>query len=159
MENPDEDPLGEAYRLLASLAPLILERQGADDIAGFRPPVDFEGEVDAAPQRHVFGSYRFNVSFVDPWTPQDAQNAAAHGGLVLRLGEDEFLIAGKGIVVTFETVAGDERAGVESAWEGRFEAGRWIPGRRLNGDQTHQGRHIRLPPDQFGVQRVRLYRY
>jgi len=29
----------------------------------------------------------------------------------------------------------------------------------LNGDQTHQGRHIRLPPGQFQIQKVRFYRY
>ena len=29
----------------------------------------------------------------------------------------------------------------------------------LNGDQSHQGRHLRLPPGEYGVQRVRLYRY
>ncbi len=41
-------------------------------------------------------------------------------------------------------------AGIDSAVEGVFDAqGRWVPGRTLNGDQTHQGRHIRLAPDQF----------
>jgi beta-galactosidase GanA len=41
-----------------------------------------------------------------------------------------------------------------------FDAqGRWVPGRVLNGDQTHQGRHIRLAPDQFQIQRVKFYRY
>jgi hypothetical protein len=35
----------------------------------------------------------------------------------------------------------------------------WQPGRRMNGDQSHQGRHLRLPPDGYGVRRVRLYRY
>ena len=39
------------------------------------------------------------------------------------------------------------------------EKGVWKPGRRLNGDQTHQGRHIRLPPGQFQIQKVRFYRY
>jgi hypothetical protein len=29
----------------------------------------------------------------------------------------------------------------------------------LNGDQTHQGRHVRLAPGEFQIQRVRLYRY
>jgi len=51
-------------------------------------------------------------------------------------------------------------AGTASAWEGRFDGdGQWVPGRLLNGDQTHQGRHIRLPAGDFQIQRVRLYRY
>jgi beta-galactosidase GanA len=35
----------------------------------------------------------------------------------------------------------------------------WAPERWLNGDQTHQGRHIRLPPGKFDILRVKLYRY
>jgi hypothetical protein len=31
--------------------------------------------------------------------------------------------------------------------------------RRLNGDETHQGRQLRLPMGAFGLQRVKLYRY
>jgi hypothetical protein len=37
--------------------------------------------------------------------------------------------------------------------------GEWVPGRLLNGDQTHQGRHLRLAPGPVQVQRVRLYVY
>lgn len=49
---------------------------------------------------------------------------------------------------------------LDSAWEGTFDtAGKWVPGRLLNGDQTHQGRHIRLAPGAFQIQRVKLYRY
>jgi hypothetical protein len=37
--------------------------------------------------------------------------------------------------------------------------GQWQPRRWLNGDQTHQGRHLRLPSGKFDIQRVKLYRY
>ena len=50
-------------------------------------------------------------------------------------------------------------AGIESIWEGTFADGRWVPGRLLNGDESHQGRHLRIPEGKFGIQRVRLYRY
>jgi len=50
-------------------------------------------------------------------------------------------------------------AGIESIWEGRFVGARWVPGRLLNGDESHQGRHLRIPPDDFGIQRLKLYRY
>ena len=43
--------------------------------------------------------------------------------------------------------------------DGKYVNGQWAPGRWLNGDQTHQGRHIRLPPGKFDIQRVKLYRY
>ncbi|MCW3837054.1 beta-galactosidase [Sphingomonas canadensis] len=39
--------------------------------------------------------------------------------------------------------------------EGRFDFATvdW-----LNGDRTDQGRHVRLPPDGFGIQKIRLCR-
>ena len=39
------------------------------------------------------------------------------------------------------------------------EAGEWKHIRWLNGDQAHQGRHVRLEPGRFTLQRVKLYRY
>jgi hypothetical protein len=58
------------------------------------------------------------------------------------------------------TFSADEGiVGIESIWEGSYEDGEWDLGRLLNGDQSHQGRHLRLPPGEYGVQRVRLYRY
>jgi len=66
------------------------------------------------------------------------------GGLVIAIGADEFVFAGTGMTVTFESDAGDQIAGILSAQEGKYKSGRWLPGRWLNGDQTHQGRHLRL---------------
>jgi hypothetical protein len=31
--------------------------------------------------------------------------------------------------------------------------------RRLNGDQTHQGRHVRIGVDEFKILHVKLYTY
>jgi hypothetical protein len=77
--------------------------------------------------------------------------------LIIRLGADEYLVAGKGLIVTFSTEGAT--AGIESIWEGTFADGRWVSGRLLNGDESHQGRHLRIPEGRFGIQRVRLYRY
>ncbi|MEP6901730.1 MAG: DUF5597 domain-containing protein, partial [Actinomycetota bacterium] len=70
------------------------------------------------------------------------------------------IFAGTGLVVTFEANSpGEPTVGILSAQEGKFENGKWIGGRWLNGDQTHQGRHLRIPPEKFGIQRIKLYRY
>ena len=57
---------------------------------------------------------------------------------------------------------GDPIAGIVSIEEGSFADGRWVPGRRLNGDETGQGKFLRIGG--FGIpngsiQRVQLYRY
>ena len=153
----ENDHLGEAYEILQGLAPLILEHQGKGTIAGVRPTVAFDGTVDESSHDVRLGEFTFHVGFVDPWTPREEQTIAAHGGLIIQLGPQEYLIAGRGLIVTFS--ADEGIVGIESIWEGAHEDGKWNPGRLLNGDQSHQGRHLRLPPDEYGVQLVRLYRY
>jgi hypothetical protein len=86
--------------------------------------------------------------------------SAPRGGIVIMVAPNEFLIAGTGMVVTFTPNGpGAPIAGILSADELRFADGRWVRGQRMNGDQTHQGRHVSLGGGQFSVQRVRLYRY
>ena len=72
-----------------------------------------------------------------------------------------FWFAGQGITITFKGVElGAPMVGIDLAEEGVFDAqGKWLAGRRLNGDQTHQGRHIRLPPGKPQIQKVRFYWY
>ena len=54
---------------------------------------------------------------------------------------------------------GPPLVGIDLVEEGVFDAdGKWVAGRRLNGDQTHPGRHIRLPPGKPQIQSVRFYR-
>ncbi|HKG92457.1 MAG TPA: DUF5597 domain-containing protein [Gemmatimonadaceae bacterium] len=86
--------------------------------------------------------------------------SSPRGGIIIALAPDEFLIAGTGLVVTFTPNGpGDPLAGILSSHEGRFVDGRWVTERRMNGDQTHQGRHVSLGPGEYSMQRVRLYRY
>jgi len=62
-------------------------------------------------------------------------------------------------VLTFRPLgAGPPIAGIDTAWE-VLSNDRLVRRRLLNGDETHQGRHVRLPPDALTVQRVTLYRY
>ena len=153
-----DDALGDAYDVLRQITPLVLEHQGDDSMIGVRPPVSFDGVVDDTPQSFRLGDYTLHVAFKGTSTePTPQRKVEAHGGLIIRLGADEYLVAGKGLIVTFSTEGAI--AGIESIWEGRFVDGRWVPGRLLNGDESHQGRHLRIPEGKFGIQRVRLYRY
>ena len=155
------NPLAEGYLTLEQLAPAILAAQGKGRMSGFRPRVLEDGTVIDTPVTETIGPYRFTVSFIDMWTPRSEQQTATHGGIIIQTGPEDYLVAGRGMIVTFLPVGeGPALAGIDSDWEGSFDArGVWIPGRLLNGDQTHQGRHLRLPPGGFQIQRLRLYRY
>ena len=155
-------PLARGYSVLEQLTPSILAAQGLGRMSAFRPRVLFDGTVLDQPVSDTIGGYRFTVNFVDSQATATApQVTAAHGGLIIQTGNEDYLVAGQGIIVTFTPVGdGPPNAGIDSAWEGTFDAhGKWVPGRLLNGDQTHQGRHLRLAPGEFQIQRVRLYRY
>ncbi|HWA74076.1 MAG TPA: DUF5597 domain-containing protein [Polyangiaceae bacterium] len=161
IDQKQPNPLAEAYSVLAQLSPAILAAQGLGKMSGFRPRVLEDGTVIVLPVTETIGSYQFTVTFVDPHTPTDRQNTSSHGGLIIQTGPEEYLVAGQGIVLTMTAVGeGPPLAGIDWAWEGSFDAqGQWVPLRLLNGDQTHQGRHLRLGPGEFQIQRVRLYRY
>ena len=145
--------------MLGGLAPEVLDAQADGRIAGFANPVSFAGEADLAPLTATLGGTRFTATTIDPWTPREAQDPASHGALLIWLGDEDYLLAGQGVTVTVEPADGKGRLGFDRVEDGRYEHGQWLPGRRLNGDQTHQGRHVRLPPGEVGVQRFRLYRY
>ncbi|MGC1301964.1 MAG: DUF5597 domain-containing protein, partial [Caulobacteraceae bacterium] len=83
------------------------------------------------------------------------------GGLIIRLGPRDFLIAGKGVTITFRKPEGSGHAklGIESLTEGHYEGPTWIVDRHLNGDQSNQGRFVRFGAEGVGLQRVTLYDY
>lgn len=60
---------------------------------------------------------------------------------------------------TFTGVAGKARAAIPAIDEGHFEGGRFVTGRRLNGDESHPGRHLRIPDGQYEIQKLTLYSY
>ena len=80
--------------------------------------------------------------------------------MIIQTGPEEYLVAGRGAVLTFQPLgAGPPIAGIDTAWEEVLSNGRLVRRRLLNGDETHQGRHVRLPADALTVRRVTLYRY
>jgi beta-galactosidase GanA len=149
--------LRDSYDLLRQMDSVILEYQGKGLMAGLLP----EGAEQRLPQQLRLGDYLLNITYERPApTPTAQAPDVVSGGLVVALGPDEFVFAGTGITITFEAATpGEPIAGILSAQEGKYVNGLWVPGRRLNGDQTHQGRHIRLVPGKFGIQRIKLYRY
>ncbi|WP_140986787.1 DUF5597 domain-containing protein [Asticcacaulis tiandongensis] len=156
---PRDGRLSEAYGLLKNLSPLIAAHQGKGTMRGLIAPVDGEGKVDTTPQFFELGGYRFKAVFVDPWTPKDQQKHATHGALIIHTAKDEFIVAGSGVTLTFEDPKGHDRIAIDRIIEAEFIDRQWQDGRWLNGDESHQGRHLRLPPSHFGAQRLNLYRY
>jgi hypothetical protein len=167
-------PLARSYGILTQLAPVILENQGKGKMAGV---VVGAGE---APQKIPLGNYVLQASY--PGRGRQAAAAAAAppafagvsleatelpertGALFLSVGPDEYLVAGSGpLEVRFSpNTPGDPIVGILSIEEGGYADGRWVPGRRLNGDENGGGTDLRLGGDSSRnglIQRIKLYRY
>jgi hypothetical protein len=163
---PAAKQLAASYDLVAQLEPLLVDLQGKGESGGLLS----EGPEQRQPQQVRLGGWVLSARFERGTPPSPADGAVVpavaaaeprptSGGLVLRTGPDEFIVAGTAVTVTFAASVPGKRAGILSAEEGRFDGGRWENIRWLGGDQTHQGRHVRLEPGRFSMQRVRLYLY
>ncbi len=171
-----ERQIAGCYSMLAGLSQIILNCQQDKKVIGLAPLIAFDWTIDAPPQRGELGGILFEAQFDKPTAAGDsattvlptlgsgrweAPSATPLGAaMILQLSADEFAIAGMGTTITFAPADGTGHIGIESAREGRYEKdGTWIGGRWLNGDETHQGRHVHLPDGTWTVQRVTLYRY
>lgn len=161
---PGAKYLAGCYEVIAQLTPLIAAHQGRGTMAGMAP----EGPEQRQPQQIWLGGYTLHVAFEKGGgydvtagnTGAPAPPPSPAGGLVIATGQDEFLLAGIGITTTFQLRGNTGmQVGLLSVEEGQFVDGQWRHLRWLNGDQTNQGRHVRLDPGRFSIQRVKLYQY
>jgi hypothetical protein len=154
--DPAHSEIGRGYDVLRQLTPLILRAQGKGSMAGFL----LDGPAQTA--TITLGDYRFTVrhEYAWPYAVRTEGDTPRCGGMIVMTAKDEFTIAGSGVVVTFQPSSGDGTiAGIAGMDEGAFVNGAWVAGRRMNGDEDHQGRHMYLPGREFAIQRVRLYTY
>jgi len=163
------DYLAASNDLVRQLTPLIVAHQGKGTMTALLPPA---GE-QRRPLDVNFGGVTLGVTYERLESPgladgviNEAGDRAANrtalqaGAIVIQLGPDEFLFGGIGVTVTFSALTpGDPVLGILECEEGRYVDGKWQHIRWLNGDQTHQGRHLRLEPGRFALQRIKLYRY
>lgn len=165
LSNEERKVIAEAYDIVDQLTPLILANQGTSRMAGIKTPRAFDGAEDLSAQRFTLGQYTFGVHFKQPppistGAKEETEIPGAHGGLIIQLGDDDFIVAGTGMIISFlSSDRANVIAGIETVEEGRFDRNVWTRGRLLNGDDTNQGRELRLPAGQFTIRRLRLYRY
>ena len=147
--NPKQD-LSASYRALQAIAPALLEHQAYGLVRGFlldreHPAVEFP-----------LSSYTLHVSLDSIF----GSHTDSGYGLVMATGPDEFLGVGKGFRVVFtEAAQSKTKVGIGSIDEGAFKEGKWVPGRRLNGDENDQGGYWRFDSQKISTEKVKLYRY
>ena len=125
-------------RALHGMMPMLASAYGTDRLQAVSAETDPavpapDGNLfGAIPPTMDFGSFRLSVGF------QSRINPRADGAcLCLATGDHECWVVGNACSLTF-TSADPDRPNLDllQVEEGRFENGTWLPGRRLNGDET-----------------------
>lgn len=182
-------PFVDGYRKLREMMPLITEWQGSDAIWGLLFDQEDKERIIADGSLTLVCRHNFTL----PWDPRATDGSVwpEGGGIIIRLAENEYVVAGNGIVVEFARTDGMTcSASVNALGEDGFASAgsngdvaarkKWkgtrcglasvdevnvLPDgsleyvRRLNGDQSHQGRHVRISVGDYKVLLVKLYEY
>lgn len=152
-----KEPLGKIYDLIRQLTPVIETNKGQNKIDGVL--LDKENQL----QIIKLGNYEF--TFKHDYTLNWSDGAKdekwpVSSAIIIEIANDEFYIAGSGIVVTFKSLKNTNlNAGILKTDQGKFENGIWKTIRHFNGDQTHQGRHLRISVGDYEIQKLKLYTY
>jgi hypothetical protein len=135
--------------------------------------------ADEQPQKISLGNYVLTASYARsgrdpmpapkgaagaPVAPAPTKLADRAGVLFVNVGPDEYFAASSGPVsLRFSSNAtGGPLVGIDSIEEGKFVDGRWVAGRRLNGDESDSDKSVRLGGGVIPngrIQRIKLYRY
>ncbi len=152
-ENKNSVALSKSYDLLQQLAPIIANKNWLN-MDGYL--LDKKEKTSSS----IMGNYKLSISHYNTmsWASEAKDSVwTTTGGIVLQTALDEFLVAGSGIVVVFENSNSNFVTNIASADEVTYIANVEQKGRRMNGDEDHQGRHIRFPTGEWGIQKVKLY--
>jgi len=146
-------PLSKSYDILNQLSPIITSGK-------WKAMDGFFLDKNNKTYSTIMGRYKLTVSHYNTlsWAAEGKDSVwAAAGGLIIQTGENDFFIAGNGFAVTFANNDSTQVANIASSDEMKYINDVEIKGRRMNGDQDHQGRHIQFSTSEWGIQKVKLY--
>jgi beta-galactosidase GanA len=142
--------LSASYNVIAQLWPLLSAAQAKGESHGFlldkdHPTADFplNGYIAHVSLDQIFGFH-----------------AEKGFGLIIAAGQDTFYGAGAGFRVSFSLPEADKtQVGIGTIDEGVFENGKWVAGRRLNGDENDQGNYWRVDQSQVKIEKAAVYKF
>ena len=168
----DLDPDGQvsqAYKLLAQMLPELADWQAAGKVTGI---LVLDGEK---PEPVSLGGYKILLSpgrGPGAQTPKSNSEAELAGAvslgsralasdkrpfaIVVNTAPDEFLFIGSNGDPSFEVASGPGRVVVSARDQGTYSSGKWVPGRRINGDEVFSPG---LPTSTIGMLKVKLIRF
>lgn len=154
--NGNRPAIADEYAALESISDLLLDAQSRGASRG----LVLHKASPRATQTIALGGYLLTATLSRSW-PDKALLTDDGAMLVLQTAPNELLILGSGLSVNFtrDPDADDKIAGIASIEEVARHEGKWQTLRRLNGDQSNQGRQLSMSPTRPQLYRVVLYSY
>ena len=155
--SPKEQKLARVYEIIHQLKPVLEANRGQNRIEA----VLLDKEVNKI--EFKLGDYEFTAehTFNLGWEPNSVEDIWEPSAVIIvQTADNEFFYAGYGVSLKMKNLnKPTSRVGILKTDRGYFEEGKWKVFQHLNGDQTHQGRHIRSFVDDVSIQRFTLYEY
>ena len=145
-------PLSRVYQLVSTMAPLILEHQGDGSMTAV--VLDKAGVTSESVR---LGNYNIEARSMTRSAGPVTNPPVA---LFICTGPDDYVIAARGLNIYFTAATEPlDNVALATVEEGVYDNGKWIPGRRLNGDETPEWKAMRFNADNYSIQHVTLFRY
>lgn len=146
--------MSDVYQALDSIGDILLSHQASGGTRG----LVLHSNSPRPTQTVALGDYLFEATLSRSWP---AKTLLEDDGamLIVQSTPNEFYIAGSGLTVSFfrNPDIDAKVSGIASIEEVSRSNGNWTTLRRLNGDQTNQGRQLLMEPHQIHLYRVVLY--
>lgn len=147
---PADSPLGKSYQFLSNLMPYLQKYQGTGKMMGL---VGVKGEK----KEFELGNYRIFIDFQGNEKPE-----LPGYGIIIALSNDEYLVAGSGITVTFPSKL-PKRTEILEAYEWIFKDNAWVKDRRLNGDEislaSDSDTQLKFHYNQLSMKTAKVFSY
>ena len=157
--------LGESYDQMHQMGSLITDNLGSDKMRGIylytghdTDTVEMGDYVLTFSPRKGFDIGALMAPAGGGFAAEGEEKQIEQGGaLIVQTAPDEFYVVGYGFNCDIKLKDGvkSRYCGYDSIWEGRFEQGKFIPGRLLNGDE----RNIFATYDKVNALKVKMFHY
>jgi beta-galactosidase GanA len=126
----DDFVFTKSYEVLNEVQHLITKYQGTGKIAGILK----EGAETST--ELILGDHKLNVGYTRSNEPCF--------GLVIQTAEDEFIVVGMNLKISFESTKENTVGYIGQVWEGGYDDEQWVPTRLMNGDETWHNALLRV---------------
>ncbi|MGN0920912.1 MAG: DUF5597 domain-containing protein [Cellvibrio sp.] len=156
-QNPSEQPIAKTYDIIKQTEHLLLNSKAGETRDGvWLTKENPQTVVQLEPEVSLIVKHDNTLG----WTAASKQDEWSHAGaIIVKVDKETYYVFGTGVVLTLKSEVPGKVYGFDRIDEGRFINGEWKTVRLLNGDQSHQGRHVRIPEGVWDIQKFKVYPY